>query len=368
MSGHRGLFALIIALLVLALVAFALVTLGRTSNEINRSSLSSEPGGALALYELLDEAGVPVERIYREPWIERYDMGVVVVFVKLLSWEDFSFDDYETHNYEEAFQKADVLIRVYVGSELPARNTASTRSVETHYAAFGRVAEITTEWHNIYEGVSPTGELELLRTSSGTVVATADVFPGRIEINVYGGESFLNRFLGDDDNAEFAYSLIASLLPPGKRVIFPEYVYGISGVDNVFVRLGPSFTSSLIQLLFMFALLVYTLGKRFGYPDVEEPSKPGTANFVAAMAETYKRGKCTDIVMSVALNYAVRRAARKLNIPSELSLEQKIRRVPEELGNQMRKIYTIRNEKLSRSESNRLLKELNRQMKLLNAG
>ncbi|MCH8274698.1 MAG: DUF4350 domain-containing protein [Armatimonadetes bacterium] len=357
MRIERTMLTLMGVLFVFALIGFAMVMLGKTRNVVDPNSLSSDPGGALALYELLETSGVPVERFFRPPSSSRDDIGLVIIFdirtyLPMMYEEDVS----TAERIEEDFTMAGAVVTLNLDDELPSADDIETVAVSSAFPALSNVRTIGGTGFSVYE----QNPITLVESDDGRVYVSADHFDGATRVIVTDGFLFLNRFIGEEDNAELAVALITSLLPEGKIVAFPDYAYGITAADNVFVRLGPSFTSAVLQLLFLFALLVYTLGKRFGYPDAEIPRKPGTGDFVAALGEAFRRGRCTDIVLDTALIRAVRVASRRLSLPSGLTLPERMVRIPGPLGELLLRIYGLKDTKPGLKETSALLKELDR--------
>lgn len=347
MKSQTFIFAAIGALTVIALVSFALVSLGQTNNEVFPSSLNSDPGGAMALYQVLEREGVPVERLFTKPRKGDTQIGAVLYFQK-----DTEFSDYEVVN-EADFPDNAVILYAVTGWQLVKRKDYTTLVVK------GLVPAL--------EGIQRTGApvtpisftaSSLLETPDGGAIVTVERSRERTIIEIKNGYAYLNRFLGRDDNAALIVSLIRSVLPEGKKLALPEYAYGVRAPDNLFTRLGPSYTASLIQLALMFILIIYTLGKRFGYPDYDSPTKPGTRHFVYALGDAFRRGKCTDIVIETELKRALRVVARKLSLPAEMTDQEKLSRIPGELGSVMRTLGEWQGKKVSDSDAREMIKRL----------
>jgi hypothetical protein len=205
----------------------------------------------------------------------------------------------------------------------------------------------------------PSEPIVLLKTSDGSVMASADLSTKPIKVSATGFP-FLNRFIEMENNAGFSVSLIKALLREGKVVVFPEYLHGLTFFDNVFTRIGPAASSLVIQLFLFLALAFYTFNKRFGQPLEERIPTPGSADFVSASAELLKSARATDLVLETALHHALQGLTRTYGIPSDLPIEEKIERLPASVRGSLQTIYQRALAKPSVEETIQLLKDLER--------
>jgi hypothetical protein len=348
--SQKVLFAAIGAVTVMALVSFALVSLGATNNEVFPTSLNSDPGGTMALYQVLEREGVPVERLFTKPRKDDSQIGAVLYFSNQPNW---SYFEIESIFSEADYPEGVVIIYAETGSPLVKRADYVTQEVRGLVPAM--------------EGITRTGTLtvpadrdrsSILETADGRAIVVVEKFGVRTIVEIRNGYAYLNRFLGRDDNAALIVSVIKSVLPEGKKLVLPEYAYGVGATDNLFTRLGPSYSAALIQLALMFILAIYTLGKRFGYPDYDAPIKPGSRHFVQALGDAFRRGKSTDIVIETEVRRAMRIAGRKLSLPAGMTDEEKLVRIPGELGSVMRILRDWQGKKVGERETREMLQRL----------
>jgi hypothetical protein len=350
MKSQKLFFALAGVATVFAIVSFVLVSFGTTNNAIYPTSLNADPGGTLALYRLLEREGFDVEREFVRPREPKDDVGAVVYFEMPFSILGSSQGEaFDASNYS----KDVVIIRALTSYTLPKRTEYSTVEVSSPFEPFARVKKVGQSGTLNSSGTQPILEAE------GYYVISSLIEEGRVQVYVQNGTMLLNRFLAKDDNAEMIAATLRSMVPSGKKIIFPEYAYGVGAPENLFTRLGPTYSSTLIQLLVMLVFAIYTLGKRFGYADYETPTKPGTGDFVRALADAFQRGRCTDIVLDTELRRAMRRVNRKLNLPADLSEDERLARVPGQLGTVMRTLASAKSAKPSDKEIRQLLEQLN---------
>lgn len=141
-----------------------------------------------------------------------------------------------------------------------------------------------------------------------------------------------NAFIGQNDNADEAMRLIRIVAPPGSRLVFAEASFGNAVEASTLAMIGPWAVASWWQLLLLFVVIVYTLGKPFGYPDEERLVQRGARDLVDAVAVTYRRSRATQLAMRWLHLYADREVRRKLKLSSEASDQERNRRIPGSLA------------------------------------
>lgn len=342
MRSSRGWIVWMVGLAVLSGLMFALSEINKPKFEIFPTSLSTDPGGALGLYKLVEASGGKVRRLFSEPADKDTELDTVVLFVSdnrqvVPDYEDFGRPLNAGREYERALKNAKQFVLIEIPKELPKGDSFISVPTESQIPAFKAIKKLCPP--------PVTDETEdravILRTSNSSPVVTYYTEGGKDYYTIAGGQMLLNRFIRKEDNAKLAASLILSITPSGGTIAFPEYLYGVRKSENIFTRMGPTYSATLIQLLFMFVLLVYALGKRFGYPETDVPPKPGTARFFQAMGDAYRRRRCTDIALDSTIDRAMRAACRKYAIRADIPRVERLARVPGPLGVVMREAALI---------------------------
>jgi hypothetical protein len=308
----RGLLALLAALGVLGLLSMLLVLFGKPSREVLPSSLSSDPGGTLALYRLLQEEGIPVKRLYEKPRGQATDIGVVIYFRRPASENDLP--------------EAPVTIVADVPSSVTPPSKMERYGVRERMDAYANVRSVL-----VPSDLAEFDRNALIRTAGGHALAQVAVAEEGVEIRVPAGEMWLNQYLDQEDNAEHALATIRLALEPGKTVVFPEYLYGIGGERWLFRELGPAYASLVVQFLLLFGLWLYSNLRRFGYPIEEPIRQPGSEEHILAFAYALERAKAYDVLLDSLLERARRLAARRYRLPRDLPIEELAARLPEPL-------------------------------------
>lgn len=344
------------ALAALSATMFAIVALGRPDTQLFPTSLSSAPGGALALHELLIQSGVEVERHFSPPRRSRTDIGAVLIFDRSSS----AFGDVE-------LSPSDILEDVRRDFPNASSFIVASTTGELRSADLTPIVKVTTDLDGLkqIESLACTpryreqiGAAILLWTNDQNPMVSFLTHDEKMYLFVHDGSMFVNRFLAKGDNASLAVTLAKAFTPEGKKLALPEYLYGVQRSENLFTKLGPAFSATLVQLLLMFVLAVYSLGKRFGYPEVEIPRKPGAARYFGALGAAFRKGRSTDIVLEVALQRALRIASRKFALSAELTPEQRLQRIPGPLGDAMRAIFVLAPTKPRPDQAADLLRQL----------
>lgn len=355
MKQGKGCFALMVGLGVLGLIAFGLASLSRTSNDLVLSSLSPEPGGSLALYQLLKAEGIPVERAMSEPE-DASKFGLSISF-------DWDYNVSVAISGKGSIPKSiPVQIRMSIQSDLKPKRMLQSTPMESDFAALPSKLTLETP-ETVHFQNDRRAEPLFYRVGTSAPVITGRPSDESYFVMIPTGQAFLNRYISSGDNAQLIVSLVKAFLPEGKKVLIPEYLYTSAQEDTLFSRLGPAFTSFVIQLLVIFVFVIYSLGKRFGYPPIDVPRKPGSADFVAALGEAFRRGKSSDIVLQTEFKGAMRLIVRRLNLPADVSDSDVFRRLPMQLGLRLMDVRDNQAKKLSQKDMSQLLDEMHVQLK-----
>jgi hypothetical protein len=356
-----GWLSALIALSFLGLAMFTIAALGKPDYRVFPSSLNSQPGGTLGAAAVLERAGVKLERLYVRPLRQETRGKVVLVFLVNSAYY-FEEEEAFSNSVAEDFPLAKAIVVASLTEKLPPRDIPELPAM-SEFPAFKRVKRISA-----WPAATLQGEQRMipLQTTEQRGVLAEYRSDAKIPtVYITSGSSLLNRFIGKADNAEMLLAIIKSLAPNGETVVLPEYFYGVTAPDNLFTRLGPSYSASAIQAALMFALLIYALGKRFGYPEVDAVAHPGAPRYFRAIGELFRRGRSTDVVLEAALNRALRIAGKKHALGADLSKEEKLRRIPGKVGELMRTIWTLSSTKVSPKDALRLTAQLEEELKRL---
>jgi len=159
-----------------------------------------------------------------------------------------------------------------------------------------------------------------------------------------------NGHLARNDNARFLVALVAAhAVPASRRVAFDEFRQGYQTADTFWDAIGRPGQRVAWQLLLLVLLLVYSAGRRFGLPR-PLPAPPRTSSeYVASLADLYRRAGAGDAALEgvylsfwrdlcraaglpydAPTNEVVSHAARTLATGDKAAVEERLRRVVNE--------------------------------------
>jgi hypothetical protein len=166
----------------------------------------------------------------------------------------------------------------------------------------------------------------LTRYGKGTVLSVGD------------GYMATNRHIDQAQNANVLMSSIAAIAPPGAHFVFTEASY--TGAEaSVLEILGPGAVGMWYQCLFLFVVVVFTLGKRFGLPEETRAKQVGQRELVDAIADTYRRARSTRVACRSAYDRADQEVRKSMKLSSDAPASERDSRVPPELARDFRRVF-----------------------------
>ena len=130
-----------------------------------------------------------------------------------------------------------------------------------------------------------------------------------------------NRFIDRQQNALVLMDTIAKLAP--RRIVFAEATFGNIHDPSLLETIGPWALAAWFQLVFLGAVIIYTLGKPFGLPDPERRQERGARDLMDAMADTLRRGRMSKLALKTVFedtNRFLRKMYRDRRDPDRLDL------------------------------------------------
>ena len=350
-------------LLLLALVSFRLAgegSLPEDKERPRRSVSSPRPGGWKALYLVLQSSGVTAVKVERPPEDWPDNLRVMVTGPEYLRFGGATAgSDSKDPSAWTARQVTDALR--WVGGKrtliiFTNRPNELTRKLGLDVAAKGKQdatlyplqpvpalswvdglhVPTAVRWSKTPQSAVPlfadqAPAVVLFRHGAGTVVAVSDA--GVVD----------NQTITELDNARFITDLIRTYAGAGGRVGFDEYHQGFQEADNFWDAVGRPGQLAAWQLLGLTLLIVYSAGRRFGLPRPLPASSRVSSEYVASLADLYRRAGAADAALegvylsfwrdlcrAVALSYdaptdeVVRRAARTLGTGDKADLERRL--------------------------------------------
>lgn len=164
--------------------------------------------------------------------------------------------------------------------------------------------------------------VKYLASGDGVMVSVADGLPAT------------NRFLDQNDNAEFMLDLVRRLAAPGSEVVFVEAGIGNFESPTVVRTLGDWAVAARWQTLLLFVVLLFTLGRRFGLPERDRLVHRGSRELFDAVADVFRRSRNTGLALDNVLGECDQRMRAVLRGPRSLKRSDLLQRVPHGLREQ----------------------------------
>ncbi|MDX1934592.1 MAG: DUF4350 domain-containing protein [Capsulimonadales bacterium] len=298
-----------------------------------RSSFSAKPGGLKAAFLLLQERGVPVRRVTREPrkWPRG---GVMVTATPFTLFGSTGFWD------EGAADAA--IAWVENGGTLIVAQSEKTELLENLGLSVRTVSKSAVSM----PPKQPAGNLVGVRqvsvpdperfseTPPGSVVLLGDTGPALIVLRRGQGKVFAfstpavfdNRHLASADNARLLVGIIEAARGGNGTVYFDEYHMGYAAQDSLLTLIGKAGQFVCLELLILLLLMAYNSAVRFGLPRSLPPPARVSSEYVASLADLYRRARATDAALESLYGIFKRDLCRTLGIELDAPIGEIARR------------------------------------------
>jgi len=322
---------------ILAIGAVSL-TLGRNDSETFPSASSYSPSGTKAFADLLTSLGNHVTITQAtKPRLEQTD--VVIAFAPNTA---FSSPDARTviDDFVEKGGRAIVLSvpKVFPKTPLPSTDTNIAPANEntttiTNVSNFGADSnQVDAQLTGLPYEASRQNSFTIAQTESGTAFANLQRIGQGQVLAISDGIIATNRFIDRNGNAAELMRLVQAIAPPHSSFTFYEASFGHASERGVLERIGAWALAAWWQLLFLFVVIVYSLGKPFGYPDEERPKQGGSRELVDAVAATYRRAHATHVALRAMMKEADSEIRKKLKLPLDSSRADRDALIPQSLA------------------------------------
>jgi hypothetical protein len=341
----------------------------------SHSTFSTDPGGSAALYRLLDETGYSVGRS-QDPHAVEPGPGV---FVVMLASD-------ELPNTRDIFPGEDPSAELSKRLIDLASGGKSVAILGLESAPPGLLTGLDLDTATVtgpLECVNPSmaglppfaepGEYRLTAKSRAWIPLVAtDGKPFLLARKCGDGwlyacasaSAFENDSLAKDGHAEFATRLIALAAKQSKDVAFDEFVHGY-GDTGVWARIGRSGRATVWQLLIVFSVIVFSIGRRFGYPVARRTPPPPLGEYVSAIAHLYERASAPGLALRTIRKQATRRAAQAVGLPRGVDEAMLLKRLPESLRQALEDIGRAADGKTTPDAAAKLCRNLDREIEAL---
>lgn len=350
-----------LALMGLLLAAFAIFFIDQGSKYAWPSITSNRPSGYMAFAELLRRDGyeVVLERSV-SPRLQPGDLAICPQIVQALSeWEKILAEedgdapkDLDTPKMDDDPIKAALVKHVRSGGSLvyfpvPRFFDDQSKVVEKDMdvlrgegkgkasVAFGDITRSAQE--RPYWSQADRETPVWTTPNRVPLISIGSYGDARIGI-VADGIMATNRFLDEGDNARVLLDLIRETAKPGSRVVFVESVFGNSEGSGLFAAIGPWAGAARWQALLLLFVIIFTLSRRFGLPEVEHPIERGTRDMLVALSTTMRSSRRGQMALEAIASDAIERARRILRLPPSTSAKDILDRLPPGLATSIRNV------------------------------
>jgi hypothetical protein len=292
------------------------------------SSYDSGRNGYRALYDILDRGGVPVRRFERDLGLLDRDVGTLVIST---TTPDYSYGNpFDVHPlgsddvvvlraFVNRGGRLVVLDTDFGGSEdaklgLPGSHGVKGSSVADSVADVALTAGVTRVRATV-ESAFPLETRKatpLLANASGLIAIAYPLGKGEV-VAISAPQIFSNWFLAGDDNARFAFNVLAG----HGAVAFDERVHGYVEDKSFWSALPPPVHVAVWLVVATVCLGLIGANVRFAPAiPLEPPDERDSSAYLGAMASLLGRARAARSAVAVFTDDALRRARLRYGLPA----------------------------------------------------
>lgn len=332
--------ALLLALAVLSFRIAGQSPLPEDKQKPRRSVSSTRPGGWKAFALLLAQSGVPVQKIERDATEWPKNLRVLVSgpeyqggFGVKTRWTDREAKSALTWVAEgrtlillvsentEIIDQLDLNVERGVKSEAtlfplqPAPFLAGVDGLSVPGTA--RFTRPPPDAVPLFADDKPA--VLLLRHEKGTVIAVSDPAVAA------------NKQITQADNARFLIALVRAYAGAGGAVGFDEYRQGFQESDSLWEAIGRPGQLAFWQLVVLTLLAAYSASRRFGLPRPLPAPARVSSEYVASLADLYRRAGAADAALEGVYLSFWRDLCRAVGLPYDAPTGDVLNRVNQAL-------------------------------------
>jgi hypothetical protein len=322
------------ALLVLAGISGAALTLGRGGEAAWPSARNPRPTGLAAFADLLRQDGITVV-VSREarPELGPRDLAVAVHWVQDSFWsrvesqrEEIDRSSGETPP-ERPVDRTHValathlaeggrLLRLCFPAQLADDDYLDTPQTEASWTEGGEPMLLTYDPGRAVS-LPPDTDLAIhsatLRGMAGDIVRLGTVGSG-LRADVTDALGATNRYIGRGDNAKFYLGLVRKLREDGGRVVFVEATFGNVESKGVLGTLGGWAVAAQWQAVLAFLVALFVFGARFGLPTTESVASRGARDMLDAVAGILRRSRRPGFAAALVARSVLEEARQRMGM------------------------------------------------------
>lgn len=366
MTKSKSIITIAFVLLGLLVVSAVSLTLGRNETRTFPSASSYGPSGAKAFSELLRQQGYRVDiSMHPTPYLSQGD--VLVAFVKPLPDNPDSDTSEQTEErtarqFLDAYAaKGGHVVELWCTKDFQGSSEEAIGNVsDVRNAVAGQTLKLNLQ--SATREYAADGDLPLATGPAGETIASLDMRGKGQVLNVSNGISATNRFIARNDNAAELVRLVSAVAPEHAHLVFYEASFGNSSDPGILETLGPWAIAGWWQAIFLFLVIVYSLGKPFGYPDEQRMVQTGARDLVDAVSSVYRRSRATHVAMTALLADADAEIRRKLKLPLEAARSERDRLLPESLSRALLMAEAAKDQRIPAGDALGIAQRLNKEL------
>ena len=356
-------------------ISMAMILLGREEFATDPSTNSYGPSGTRAFAELLRSRGYEVEvSLASRPATKPEDLGVGFMVEDRETEFDFSAPGHQSPTQAQFIKHLEgggrgLLIRM-PPNFLTATTSAQVNSREVIPAVGDQSLDARFE---VSEGMALDvwGQDRFLSADADFAAYTDSHDEPVLRFLSYGkgllgalydGTGATNRFLDQKQNAAFLLNVVRALKPEGGRIIVFEGLHRDVGAPGLLETIGPWALAAWYQVIFLALVVVFTLGKRFGLPEVFRGRQRGGRELLDAYADLLGRSRKPELALRKIVADADREIRNRYGIASDLSPKLRNERIPPDLANALLRAEVSIAPELSDGAALSVARDLEREM------
>ncbi|HVT14487.1 MAG TPA: DUF4350 domain-containing protein [Fimbriimonadaceae bacterium] len=330
---------------VLAVAAF-MITLSRTAGRADPKIDSYRPSGLAAFADLLRANGYEVTSTTSAfPRLGKNDIAVACLAEGQARGDDLEINDDTPGalgrlsqfiqdggkavllpidvNFDDMSSRVEIRKGISEFLSPPISVAIHTSETDLHTSLPSDLVSVGI----VHDQYNPQADIaSLTRYTDGTVLSFSD------------GYMATNRFIDRVQNADVLIGSLSTIAPKGSRLVFVESTFD-NERPGLLEILGPGAIGAWYQSLFLFVVIVFTLGKRFGLPEEVRPAQTGQRELVNAVADTYRRARSTRAACRATYDRADAEVRKSLKLSTDAAASERDVRISPELATAFRHVF-----------------------------
>lgn len=346
MNKRFGLMTLAWTLLGLLVIAASLFVLGTRERRAAPSAFSYGPSGTAAFVQLLRNAGYRVEITRRsKPALTPETLAIGFLIKEVDAWnpEAHAEDESARKHFRESLARGARALLVQIPADFSqATRTAAQGTMSARFDASLVSDDGQTHFEITRGGVSFASPndpfpdeaappyVAVLETEGDPLLEIQAIDKGLLA-TVLDGTGATNRFLDRAQNADFLLWAVGMINPDRRPILILESMSGEAVDPGLLGTLGSWATAAWWQFVLVLVVVAYTLGRRFGLPEVARSRQRSGRELVDAYADVMRRARRPEVALQKIVAEVDRELRRKFNIAPDLSTARRNERLPKNL-------------------------------------